>query len=143
MRLSHRTAVACSMLTMVPLFMGAIQLQIVEPASGSGTVWDCTTVGGWTTGCITGSPVSGALWNKVIVNGNETWSMQRPGGPCGPLYLTATDTQGFWWTQPDGTQHTASTISVPGDYKVEVTVMNNGKGMETQTTANTYTVTSP
>jgi hypothetical protein len=119
----------------------AVTITIADPANGSGPVWDCSVVDGTTSGCLNGSPVSGALWHKTVQNGVESWDQYRP---CGPLYLTSSDS-GFWATSPDFSNSVAlpdGKITAVGDYKVTVTVIDNGVGMATDDDVHFWTVTS-
>jgi hypothetical protein len=140
MKLLRRALLVCLSLALAPHMLRAVTITIADPATGSGAVWDCSVVDGTTTGCLNGSPVSGALWRAVYQNGQIVdWSLQRP---CGPLYLTSSDS-GFWATSPDFSNSVAlpnGQISISGYYKVKVTVIDNGIGMATANDEHFWTV---
>lgn len=128
----RNTLLTYCLLPALPFLLGAVSITIDTPASGSGAIWDCTTVDGTTTDCANGSPVSGSLFKWV----NGAWSNQNP---LGPLQLTATAQDGTWTTSPDSTLGTQSTFTATGDYKVEVTVTDNDT-MVSDMDNNTWTI---
>jgi len=126
MKSLKRSLPALTLITLTPLFMAALSVDIATPAPGTGATWDCTTVSGTSADERDGggSTLTGGLWKKI----GGIWS--RPNGSgLGPLKTDATvvptgSTNGTWSTVPDDTLNVAKTFTASGNYKVTVEIMD-------------------